>query len=114
MQTNTEENSVKDKIIEIVATEDEAKAQQISDDLNKYTPLAVDKRGRLIQDGTIIEDSNLVDLIAHDVKRKKKGQIPLFAWDKFSTAKKQAGIKKVRLLSSRGERSNLKNRWIYI
>ena len=72
LQTATEENSVKDKIIEKVATEDKAKALQVYDDLNTYTPLAVDKRGRLIQDGTVIEDSNLVDLIAQDVKRKKK------------------------------------------
>ena len=110
VQTTTEEKSVKDKIIETVAAEDKAKALQVYDDLSAYTPLTVDKKGRLIQDGKIIEDSNLVDLIAHDVKRKKKGQKLPLAWEIFSTAKKQASTKKGKLLSSRRERSSLKKR----
>ena len=114
MQTTTEEKSVKDKIIETVAAEDKAKALQVYDDLSAYTPLNVDKKGQLIQDDTIIEDSNLVDLIVHDVKRKKKGQKLPLAWEIFSTAKKQASTKKAKLLSSRGERSSLKKRWVHI
>ena len=74
VQPTAEEKSVKEKIIETVAVEDKAKALQVYDDLSAYTPLTVDKQGRLIQDGTVIEDSNLVDLITHDVKRKKGGQ----------------------------------------
>ena len=72
VQPTAEEKSVKDKIIEAVESKDKAKALQVYDDLSAYTPLTVDKQGRLIQDGTLIEDSNLVDLIAHDVKRKRK------------------------------------------
>ena len=71
-QKTSEEKSVKDKIIETVVAEDKAKALQVYDDLSAYTPLTVDKQGRLTQDGTVIEDSNLVDLIAHDVKKKRK------------------------------------------
>ena len=114
VQTTTQEKSVKDKIIETVAMEDKAKTLQVYNDLNTYIPLAADKRGRLIQDGTIIEDSNLVDLITLKVKRKKKRQKLPFAWEIFSTAKKQAGTKKGKLFSSRGERSSLKKRWIHI
>ena len=110
MQPTAEEKSVKEKIIETVAAEDKAKALQVYDDLSAYTPLTVDKQARLIQDGTVIEDSNLVDLIAHDVKRKKRGQKLPFAWEIFSTAKKQASAKKGRLSSSRGERSKVKRR----
>ena len=87
MQPTAEEKSVNDKIIETVATEDKAKALQDYDDLSAYTPLTVDKQGRLIQDGTVIEDSNLVHLTALDVKRKKKGQKLPFAWEMFSTVK---------------------------
>ena len=72
VQTTAEEKSVKDKIIEAVEAKDKAEALQVYDDLSAYTPLTVDKQGRLIQDGTIIEDSNLVDLITYDVKRKKE------------------------------------------
>ena len=114
VQTTAEEKSVKDKISETVATEEKAKALQVYDDLSVYTPLTVDKQGRLIQDGTVIEDSNLVDLIAHDVKTNKKGQKQNFAWEIFSTAKKQMGSKKGKLLTSRGKRSSLKKRWVYI
>ena len=77
VQPTAEEKSVKDKIIETVAAEDKAKALQVYDDLSAYTPLTVDKQGRLIQDGTVIEDSNLVDLIAHDVKKRKDKNSPL-------------------------------------
>ena len=124
VQTSTEEKSVKDKIIETVAAEDKAKALQVYDDFSVYTPLTVDKKGRLIGDGTIIEDSNLVDLIiedsnlvdliTHDVKRKKKGQKLPLAGEIFSSAKKQSSTKKGKLLSSRGERSSLKKRWVHI
>ena len=110
VQPTAEEKSVKDKIIEAVESKDKAKALQVYDDLSAYTPLTVDKKGRLIEDGTIIEDSNLVDLIAHDVKKKKKGQKQPLAWEIFSTAKKQASAKKGRLSSSRGERSKVKRR----
>ena len=72
VQKTTKEKNVKDKITEFVTGEDKAKALQVYDDLNTYTPLTIDKQSRLIQDGTIIEDSNLVDLIAHDVKKKDK------------------------------------------
>ena len=112
VQPTAEEKSVKGMIIETVAAEDKAKALQVYDDLSAYTPLTVNKQGRLIQDGTFIEDSNLVDLIAHDVKKKKKVQKQPFAWEIFSTAKKQAIAKKGRLSSSRGERSKVKrHRW---
>ena len=67
VQPTAEKKSVKDKIIETVAAEVKAKVLQVYDDLSAYTPLTVDKQGRLIQNGTLIEDSNLVDLIAHDV-----------------------------------------------
>ena len=90
VQTTTEEKNVKDKIIKAVAGEDKAKALKVYDYLNAYTPLTVDKQGQLIQDGTIIEDSNLVHLIAHDVKKKKKRRKLPIAWEIFSTAKKQA------------------------
>ena len=90
------------------------KALQIYDDLSAYTPLTVDKRGRLIQDGPIIEDSNLVDFIAHDIKGKKKGEKLPLAWEIFSTAKKQAGTKKSKLLLSHRERSSLKKHWVHI
>ena len=110
VQPTAEEKSVKDMIIETVAAEDKAKALQVYDDLSACTPLTVDKQGRLIQDGTFIKDSNLVDLIAHDVKKKKKVQKQPFAWEIFSTAKKQAIAKKGRLSSSRGERSKVKRR----
>ena len=110
VQTTAEEKSVKDNIIEAVRSNDKAKALQVYDDLSAYTPLTVDKQGRLIQEGTIIEDSNLVDLIAHDVKKKKKGQKLPIAWEIFSTAKKQASAKKGRLSSSCGERSKVKRR----
>ena len=103
----TAEKNIKDKIIETVAAEDKAKALQVYDNLNAYTPLTFDKQGRLIQDGTVIEDSNLVDLIAYDVK-KKKGQKQPFAWEIFFAAKKQASAKKGRLSSSRGEKSKVK------
>ena len=73
VQPTAEEKSVKDKIIEAIESKNKAKALQVYDDLSAYTPLTVDKQGRLIQDGSVIEDSNLIDLIAHDVK-KKKGQ----------------------------------------
>ena len=59
MQQTTEEKSVKDKIIKAVGTEVKAKALLIYADLNAFTPLAIDKQSRLIQDGIIIEDSNL-------------------------------------------------------
>ena len=72
VQPTAEEKSVKDKIIETVAAEDKAKALQVYDDLSAFTSLTVDKQGRLIQDGIVIKDSNLVDLIAPDVKRKKE------------------------------------------
>ena len=61
----------------------------------------------MIQDGTIGEDSNLVDPIAHDVKKKKKGRKLLIAWEIFYTAKAQVTTKKGQLLSSRG-RSKVK------
>ena len=109
VQTTTEEKSVKEKIIEAVESKDKAKALQVYDDLSAYTPLTVDKQGRLIQDGTIIEDSNLVDLIAHDVKKKKGQKVPI-AWEIFSTARKQASAKKGRLSSNRGERNKSKRR----
>ena len=48
VQTTTEGKRVKDKIIKTVATEDKAKALKIYDDLSAYTPVAVDKRGRMI------------------------------------------------------------------
>ena len=73
VQPNAEEQSVKGKIIETVVAEDKTKAQRVYDDLSAYTLLTVDKQGRLIQNGTVIEDSNLVDMIAYDVKKKKKG-----------------------------------------
>ena len=110
VQPTAEEKSVKEKIIETFAAEDKAKALQVYDDLSAYTPLTVDKQGRLIQDGTVIEDSNLVDLIARDVKRKKRGQKQPFVWEIFYTAKKQASAEKGRLSSSRGERSKVKRR----
>ena len=88
VQTTTEEKSVKNKIIETVATEEKAKALQVYYDSSAYTPLTVDKRGRLIQDDTVIEYSNLVDIITPDVKRKKKGQKLPLAWEIFSIAKK--------------------------
>ena len=72
-----------------------------------YTPLTVDEQGRLIQDGTIIEDSNLVDKIAHKVKKKKGQKLPI-VWELFSTAKKRASAEKRRLSPSRGERSKVK------
>ena len=102
VQTTTEEKNVKDKIIEAATGEDKAKALQVYDDLNSYTPLTVDEQGQLIQDGTIIEDSNLVDLIAYDVKKKKKGRKLPIAWEIFSTAKKQASTKKGYLLNRSG------------
>ena len=114
VQTTAEEKSVKDKIIETVATKEKAKALQVYDDLSAYTPLTVDKQGRLIQDGTVIEDSNLFDLIAYDIKTKKKRQKQPFAGEIFSTAKKQTGAKKSKLLTSREERNSLKKRWVYI
>ena len=110
VQTTAEEKSVKDKIIEAVEAKDQAEALQVYDDLSAYTPLTVDKQGWLIQDGTIIEDSNLVDLIAHDVKRKKKGQKVPFAWEIFSTAKEQANTKKGQLLPPRGRKSKARRR----
>ena len=73
VQTTTEEKkSVKDKIVETVAIQEKAKALQVYGKLSAYTPLTVDERGWLKQDGTVIENSNLVNLIVHDVKRKKK------------------------------------------
>ena len=60
VQPTAEEKSVKDMIIETVAAEDKAKALQFYDDLSAYIPLTVDKQGRLIQDDTVIKDSNLV------------------------------------------------------
>ena len=108
VQPTTEEKSVKNKIIDAIESKDKAKALQVYDDLSAYTPLTVDKQGRLIQDGSIIEDSNLVDLIAHDVKKKKGQKLPI-AWEIFSTAKKQAYAKKGRLSSSRVGRSKLKD-----
>ena len=107
VQTTTEEKNVKDKIIEAVTGENKAKALQVYDDLNAYTLLTVDKQGQLIQDGTIIEDSNLVNLIAHDAKKKKKGRKLPIAWEIFSTAKKQASTKKGYLLNRSG-RSRVK------
>ena len=59
-------------IIETVATEEKAKALQVYNDLSAYTHLTVDERSRLNQEGTVIEDSNLVNLIAHEVKKRKK------------------------------------------
>ena len=108
-QPNTEEKSIKDKIIEAVESKNKPKALQVYDDLSAYAPLTVDKQGRLIQNGSVIEDSNLIDLITHDVK-KKKGQKLSIAWEIFSTAKKQAYAKKGRLLSSRVGRSKVKRR----
>ena len=109
VQPTTEEKSVKDKIIEAVESKDKAKALQVYDDLSAYTPLTVDKQGRLIQDGSVIEDSNLIDLIAHDVKKKKGQKLPI-AWEIFSTAMKQAYAKKRRLSSNRVGRSKVKRR----
>ena len=107
VQTTAEEKSVKDKIIEAVEAKDKAEALQVYDDLSAYTPLTVDKQGRLIQDGTIIEDSNLVDLITYDVKRKKKGQKLPNAWEIFSISKNQASDKKAWLLSNRRGRNRV-------
>ena len=77
VQPTAGEKSVKDKIIETVAAEDTARALQVYDDLSAYASLTVDKQGRLIQDGTVIADSNLIDLIAHDVKKKKRTKTAL-------------------------------------
>ena len=101
VQPTTEEKSRRVK--------DKAKALQVYDDLSAYMPLIVGKQGRLIQDGSVIEDSNLIDLIAHDVKKKKGQKFPI-AWEIFSTAKKQAYAKKGRLSSSRVGRSKVKRR----
>ena len=106
VQTTTEEKNVKDKIVEAVTGEDKAKALQVYDDLNAYTPLTIDKQGQLIQDGAIIEESNLVDLIAHDVKKRKGRKLPI-AWEIFSTAKKQASTKKEQL-ANRSKRRRVK------
>ena len=110
MQPTAEEKSIKDKIIEAVGTEDKEKALQVYDDLSTYTPLTVEKQERLIQDGAIIEDSYLVGLIAHNIKKKKKSRKLLIAWEKFSTAKKKASAKKEQLLSNRERRSKVKRR----
>ena len=107
VQPTVEGKSVKDKIIEAVGVEVKAKALKVYDDLSAYTPLTVDKQGRMIQDGTIGEDSNLVNPIAHGVKKKRKGRKLLIAWEIFSTAKAQVTTKKGQLSSSR-RRSKVK------
>ena len=61
------EKSIEDKIW----MEDKAKALQVYFDLSAYTLLTVGKQGQLMQGGTIIKNSNLVNLIAHDTKKKK-------------------------------------------
>ena len=53
VQPTAKEKSVKDKIIEAVELKDKAKILQNDDDLSEYTPLTVDKQGRLIQDAQL-------------------------------------------------------------
>ena len=94
VQPTAKKKSVKAKIIKAIGTEDKAKALQVYDDLSAYTPLTADKQGRLIQDDTNIEDSILVNLITHDVKKKKKGQKLSIAWGIFFTAKNNPVLRK--------------------
>ena len=79
MQTTTEENSVKDKIIETVAMEEKAKALQVYDDLSAYTHLTVDKRSRLIQDGKQLSMILIWSILSHTTlkERKKDKNCPL-------------------------------------
>ena len=53
----------------------------------------------------------MVDLIAHDIKKKKKGRKLPIAREIFSAAKKQASVKRGELLSNHERKSRVKRRW---
>ena len=90
-----EEKDIKEKMSEAVPREEKEKALQIYDYLNAFSSLTSDKKGQLILDGAVIENSNLVDLIAHEMFTKRKKKRPLITWEVFTSAKKKTDDVKI-------------------
>lgn len=62
------------------------KAERVLADVEKYTPIRFTDKGQVNRDGIIIDDSNLEELVTHELKgRHTKGQNKPAGWDFFSS-----------------------------
>jgi hypothetical protein len=86
---NQKETTAEEQVLAELSEPERQRAEKVLENVEAFTPLRFDKKGRMIRDGRIIEGSSLKELVHHELKQKKnKKTAPPIAWEFFSSYNK--------------------------